>query len=311
MSKGYLGSFRTGWENENLARFILSKFSFVAEPSTISDDVGSDFFCTLFYVQEIENRKYLVPKNSFAIQIKSNLDEKDFTNKISYLSELEIPFFLGLVNQEKNHSITFYSGEGLPFLFSDCPEPNELKFEYCDSPSSGNPLNYEKFPNKKYKLLLPKVSKISLELPEDKLKLEIRKLMDICKNVRHNLARRTQGHYSFKIDKKEGQYIDPPFESLPSDRIAMEGTPPKLVGYEANYSGSGSEKSFRSNFISHVKATINNLSRLIEVSPEKVDKREIQVLRNLYSDLSNLEFYKEKLKGIESELGILTNFLDD
>ena len=63
----YLKSFREGWRTEHLARFILSKFAFVAQPISISDDIGSDFICTLF-----ENReKYLFPTNSFAIQIKS------------------------------------------------------------------------------------------------------------------------------------------------------------------------------------------------------------------------------------------------
>ena len=44
----HLASFRKGWESENLARFILYKFCFIANPSTISDDVGIDFFAPFF-----------------------------------------------------------------------------------------------------------------------------------------------------------------------------------------------------------------------------------------------------------------------
>ena len=73
----HLASFRKGWENENLAKFILSKFSFVANPSTVADDIGSDFLCTLFRIERENNKDYLLPLNAFAIQIKSNTDDID------------------------------------------------------------------------------------------------------------------------------------------------------------------------------------------------------------------------------------------
>jgi hypothetical protein len=34
---------RSGWEGERLAEYLLSRFSFVAQPITTADDVGSDF----------------------------------------------------------------------------------------------------------------------------------------------------------------------------------------------------------------------------------------------------------------------------
>ena len=40
--------FKRGWDREKLAEYILSRFSFVAKPSTVSDDLGTDLFCTLF-----------------------------------------------------------------------------------------------------------------------------------------------------------------------------------------------------------------------------------------------------------------------
>jgi hypothetical protein len=39
----HLYSIRSGWEAERLAHYLLSRFSFVAQPTTIADDVGSDF----------------------------------------------------------------------------------------------------------------------------------------------------------------------------------------------------------------------------------------------------------------------------
>lgn len=41
---GPLRQTRLGWENEQLAHYLLSRFSFVAHPSTVGDDLGSDFF---------------------------------------------------------------------------------------------------------------------------------------------------------------------------------------------------------------------------------------------------------------------------
>ena len=73
---GHLHSFRQGWQSENLARFLLSKVSFISKPSTISDDLGSDFLCTLFKIEKNE----LHPSSSFAIQIKSEGSKIDITS---------------------------------------------------------------------------------------------------------------------------------------------------------------------------------------------------------------------------------------
>ena len=78
----HLGSFRKGWQSENVARFLLSKFSFLAHPSAVSDDIGSDFFCTIFQVHKEGSHDYLIPDHSFAIQIKSNSRPIDVSNKL-------------------------------------------------------------------------------------------------------------------------------------------------------------------------------------------------------------------------------------
>src|SRR3989442_8991321 len=72
---------RKGWENEHLATFLLSQIAFVAHPLTVADDVGSDFFCTLFEPTAQDGTQMLFPLNSFAIQVKSNRDNVNATNK--------------------------------------------------------------------------------------------------------------------------------------------------------------------------------------------------------------------------------------
>ena len=92
---GHLKNIRVGWENEHLATFLLSRISLVANPVTVGDDVGTDLFCTLFEIIAGQ----LFPRNSFAIQVKSSKRRINVTGKIEYLRKLELPFFVGVVNQ--------------------------------------------------------------------------------------------------------------------------------------------------------------------------------------------------------------------
>jgi len=93
----HLFTMRKGWESEHLAHYLLSQISFISNPSIIGDDIGSDFICTLFEINKKKNKDFLIPKNSFAIQIKSNSRRINLTDKIGYLANLEIPFTSALI----------------------------------------------------------------------------------------------------------------------------------------------------------------------------------------------------------------------
>lgn len=86
----HLAVTRRGWQNEHLSAFLLSKIAFVAHPSKIGDDLGSDFFCTLFESIKQKKSEFLVPKNSFAIQIKSRGKSLIVTKQLEYLKRLEM-----------------------------------------------------------------------------------------------------------------------------------------------------------------------------------------------------------------------------
>jgi hypothetical protein len=105
---------RVGWEGERLAHYLLSRFSFVAQPTTIADDAGSDFFCTLFEIVD-SKPKTVEARASFAIQIKSNGKKIAAHNKVRYLFNLEIPYFLGVVSQRKAE-LKIYSAERFPMM---------------------------------------------------------------------------------------------------------------------------------------------------------------------------------------------------
>lgn len=121
---GHLYSVRTGWEAERLAHYLLSRFSFVAQPTTIADDVGSDFYCTIFDILD-SNPPTLEPRTSFAIQVKSNAENIDAHNKVQFLHHLEIPFFLGVVDQTAAE-LKIYSAERFPMMTAVFGLPEKL-----------------------------------------------------------------------------------------------------------------------------------------------------------------------------------------
>lgn len=116
---------RKGWENEKLASYLLSRFSFVAQPTSVADDLGSDFFCTIFEIQDHSGTDVLAPRSSFAIQVKSSTSEVSMDNKIDYLDRLQMPFFIGVVTQTPG-MMRIYSAELLVFLFAHKGRPRRL-----------------------------------------------------------------------------------------------------------------------------------------------------------------------------------------
>ena len=106
-----------GWENEHLAAFVLSRIAFVATPVTVADDVGTDLFCTLYDRVVRNNVPVLVPRSSIAVQVKSNRDDVDMAPKLEYLARLEMPFYVGVVNQ-RALTLELFSGRFLPCLLS-------------------------------------------------------------------------------------------------------------------------------------------------------------------------------------------------
>lgn len=128
---------RVGWEGERLAHYLLSRFSFVAQPTTIADDVGSDFYCTIFDITNSEP-PMVEPRASFAIQVKSNADKIEAHNKVQYFHHLEIPFFLGVVDQT-TAELKIYSAERLPMMFARYGIPEKL---WLRPVADDNPSNY-------------------------------------------------------------------------------------------------------------------------------------------------------------------------
>ena len=99
-------SFHTGWEKENLAAYLLSRIGFIVSPHTIGDDIGIDYFCTLYEKRD----KELIPKPelTFAIQIKSNKRTFSLTKWLNVYAGMSFPFFIGVI---RNNAFELYSGK--------------------------------------------------------------------------------------------------------------------------------------------------------------------------------------------------------
>ncbi len=194
----HLATFRAGWQSENLARYILSTFAFIAQPSTIADDIGSDFFCTIFEAVSYNNNEYLSPKESFAIQIKSNSRSFSISNKKEYLKNLGIPYFVGVVNRDKRELDVFSGAYLIPF-FVDNPNAQIIKIKLninCDdeiynhSDTSGE-----------FTINFPKILTIGPDQGSSDLSSNVKKLSRICQMISRNIARRNNNEFIF-IDSK-------------------------------------------------------------------------------------------------------------
>jgi hypothetical protein len=227
----HLLKFRKGWQSEHLAKYIISKFAFIAEPTNISDDIGSDFFCTLFLIKE---RKYLLPQSSFAIQIKSNRRKIDITKKLDYFINIEIPFFIGVINR-KQQKLTIYSGESFPFFFSHYGNPSTLKSKpktFINLVDERN--NHHQYLKSKngYILFFPSVLEIDITFDYEKNNELISPLLSILPIYQKNISAR-----------KSCEYI---FNFVESDDVKI-------------FAGSGSAKTYKDNFYKRLSEAFFNL----------------------------------------------------
>jgi hypothetical protein len=106
-----------GWENEHLATFLLSRIAFVSSPIKVGDDVGTDVLCTLFESAVHKGKPVILPRSSLAVQVKSNRQPISLSGKLDYLARLEVPFYLGVVDQ-KALSVDLFSARFLPVVLS-------------------------------------------------------------------------------------------------------------------------------------------------------------------------------------------------
>jgi hypothetical protein len=268
---GHLKTTRVGWENERLAEFLLSRISFIATPAKNSDDVGSDFICALFREQEMTNDKgnkwiELFPTHSFAIQVKTGSPTKvDVSRHIEYLSSLEIPFFLGFVEQE-HARLTVYSCHHLPALFSSVGRGlSNLSIEPCealDRDRAYNDLNAaSRQPGDPVCIQAVKVADLNVNDTSATRESVSKMIADQCAWTLRDLAAKFSDHHVFMLDR------------------------------EIYFTTAcvGSFESFRGNFAARLMEAFNNLHWvLLHGADKRAVSAEFEVYRTLYENGSHL-----------------------
>jgi len=261
----HLLSFRSGWENERLASYLLSRFSFVAQPSSVSEDLGSDFFCTIFEIVKLTSgHEALRPLSSFAIQIKSSPEEIAMDNKIDYLLNLELPFFVGVVSQSPP-ALTIYSAESLALLFATFGVPEKLSLLPIAELGVDATRIYDDLRQKGegIRLNCPLVATFSTADERSMLVDKVAALHKICTRAHSNIASRANEEHIYDTDGKGSFQI---------------------------VAGPRSVEHFRMNFVKRLGEVFRNLDWLFDNG--RADERwktEFELFDSFYQAFSNLQ----------------------
>ena len=274
---------RKGWENERLASYLLSRFSFVAHPVSIADDLGSDFFCTIFQVRDDCPRPFLVPRCSFAIQVKSAKHPLPVHNKIDYLKGLELPFLLGIVTQSPP-AMDIYSADLLPLLFSEHGIPDKLWLKPVEK-SEFDPNRYcEEKDSKQLRLRCPFVTKLSVTDDPCALAPKVEALLRLCSRAQGNIAARVSEEHIYDVDGS---------------------------GLCRIMAGRGSVKVFRQNLVKRLAEVFYNLEWILDGRPQEFTRKEFNVFEKLYLELQGLDLYAQLLPLVSGRYQSLRGKLNE
>jgi len=263
----HLYTVRSGWENERLAEYLLSRFSFVAQPTTIADDAGSDFYCTIFDISNSEPPT-VEPRISFAIQVKSNRDRIEFHNKVQYLHNLEIPFFLGVVNQARAE-IEVYSAEHFPMMTAVYGLRKKLWLRPVDADDPGHRWDGDTDPEG-VTLNCYRVCTFSTSEERWDIRPKVEMLVAVCQRATANVRSRRSEEHIYQWDDKATTF--------------------SIVA------GLGSIEHFRDNLYKRLAEAFYNFEFLINNQPQNFSLAEFRVYERFY--LAIKESYERPMLGL-------------
>ena len=201
----------------------------------------------------------MFPKNSFAIQIKSNFGDIRATNKIDYLFGLELPFFVGVI-ERKRWRLSIFSGEYLPILFSHYGHPSTLSLVLDSGCEIGSP--YQGSEGGPCTLRLCRVCDLSFSDSAVVLREKGATMSGLCKRMHGNVSARAIDEYVFRLDD-EGRKVD-------------------IVA------GVGSVKTFRHNFYLRLAEVFYNFEWILDKQPQCFHQAEFEVYDRLFNSLVSL-----------------------
>lgn len=289
--KGHLLSFRQGWQSENLALYFLYQFAFVARPWNIADDLGADYYCTLF--ETVEGR-FLHPRSAFAVQVKSDDGEIDISNKADYVANLQMPFFVAHVDK-KSQSMDIYSGENVQLFFALFGNPlhtgNTAHYKGEQSRLLIRPTKdpvghqaYYKLEEKDHVLLFPYVGSVSMANEAAEIKTLSQAMAIRSVHIQNNIAAMRSGSYVFSH-----------FESKNKSTVA----------------GPTSVKSFRENFQFRLAEVFHNLLWLYTERRDEFDIEEFRRYERALFSIIDSEINTLALETYRKLKCLVDGFLED
>ena len=241
-----------------MAHYLLSRFSFVAQPTTNADDVGSDFYCTIFDILD-SDPPMVEPRTSFAIQVKSNAQKIEVHNKVQYFHHLEIPFFIGVVDQAAA-VLKIYSAEWLPMMFATFGIPEKLWLRPNDNIDYERPWEGENAQTGVTLDCYP-VCTFSAAEGRDELRPKVAKLLNLCRRATANIgSRRAEEH----------------IYHWPQGAISI-------------VAGPGSAQHFRNNLYKRLAEAFFNFKWILEAEPDRFSLAEFKTYETFYIALTRLE----------------------
>lgn len=265
-----------GWIGEHFAKYIISKFAFIAQPATIGDDIGADIFCTVF--KQVNDDKELQPQSSFAIQIKTineqlkpNKKEILINNKLCFLEKLELPYFVGAVDITRG-KLELYSGESIPHFFSlygnvigstdDKYEKTNVYIKLIDDNFKELITKSIKGKKIKYFLNFPRITSINSNFD---LKENVNLLDELYTTI-------------FRLQKNISRRI--------SDVYLYEMIYGRDSGKSFIIAGPGSVQTYRKNIMDRLTESFYNLKRIIDTSPNDFNVDEFKAYERFYLDFT-------------------------
>jgi hypothetical protein len=228
----------------------------VAQPTTVADDLGSDFFCTIFDLKP-SPVAMVEPRGSFAIQVKSSADPIEAHNKVGYLQHLEIPFFIGVVSQSPPQ-MHVYTAELLPLLFARFGLPQKL-WLHPVSRKNYDPNGYARGDAVNgVHLDCPYVATFGAEEDRSSLQVKVDLLNAICNRASSNIATRRSEEHIYETES---------------------------VGQLIVVAGIGSAQYFRNNFCKRLAEVFYNLQWIFNNQRDSFRLDEFKVYESLYLEL--------------------------
>jgi hypothetical protein len=212
------------------------------------------------------------PRTSFAIQVKCSADKVEAHNKVGYLQHLEIPFFLGIVDQTAAE-LRIYSAEHFPMMTAVYGYPEKLwlrPVESCD-------------PQRPYEGLSAQagvtldcyhVCTFTASESRDEIRPKVDQLLKLCRRAVNNIGTRRVEEHIYQLDDVGTQF--------------------SIVA------GCGSINHFRDNVYKRLAEAFYNFEYMLRSEPDRFNLAEFQIYEKFHLALT--ASYGRPMLGLANDM---------